>query len=1050
MGSRLEDWYRATWAWRVSVGRVPDFLSLHYLPLNMPLQATFVGINVYSDPKIADLTGAGPDATAMATLFQDSVPQATVTQLRDEEATAKSIRDALNHTIGAAGPEDTALFFFAGHGSPAHHIVPSDAKKHQLSNTAIPMNELSERLSASEAKAVVVILDCCFSGAAPARVLENAPVPRNASKTIEDLKGAGRVIVAASRDSEPAFEVGGNGLLTKGLIRKLRSTEEAVDIGSLMNEVSQFVQAEAERIGRAQTPVWFSLIDGHLALPGLQPGPNYADAFPETSGIQISSHIGELSAFGIPEEVVSEWNERFPGGLNDLQLKAINDHRILDGQSLLTVAPTSAGKTFIGEMAGAKAVAEGRKVVFLLPYRALTNEKYEDFQAFYGDRLDMRVIRCTGDYTDDTSRFVRGKYDFAFLTYEMFLGLSVNASASLHKIGLVVVDEAQFITDPARGISVELMLTNLLAAREEGVDPQLLALSAVIGDFNHFDDWIDCNTLISRERPVPLLEGVLDRSGTFQYTDADGNEQTSQLLPSHAIRKRKKKKSSQDIIVPLARKLVSGEEKLLIFRNAKGKAAGCANYLADELGLPAATDVIEQLPDRDLSSTSERLREALQGGTAVHNANLTREERSTVEQAFRRPDGNVHVLAATTTVAAGVNTPASTVILAENTFYTDDGPKDFTVAEYKNMAGRAGRLGIEEQGRSILLASGAVERQRLFDQYVQAEPKPVRSSFDPDDLPTWILRLLAQVDRVPEDEVIRLLASTYGGYLRRRTDPEWHDRMKERLQKLLVRMQDLDLVEEQDGKIHLTLLGQACGESSLPFEEAMKLIEVLRAVSEGSSLGEITAERLMALLQILSESEMGYTPLFKRGGSRKESAWQRDVTNYYGQDVTRALQKRAEDQYTYWARCKRAAILWDWIQGRPTRQIEDEYTINPYTGNIGAGEIRRFADSTRFHLQSAFDIADILLLGRGPDEEEVDQLLKRLEIGLPESALELLDLPIRLTRGEYLELHSAGYTQANGVLDSSPEELQDYINDANLQILQQAVLSEGETPSGSA
>jgi replicative superfamily II helicase len=990
--------------------------SFHYFPLDMPLRATFVGINVYSDAKIADLTGAGPDATAMATLFQDSVPQASVNQLRDEQATAESIGDALDHTIGQAGPEDTALFFFAGHGSHSHHLVPSDAEKHRLSDTAIPMSELSERLNASEAKAAVIILDCCFSGAAPARVLEDAPVARDTPETIQDLKGAGRVIIAASRDSEPAYEVGRNGLLTKGLMRKLRSSEETVEVGDLMEEVSGFVQAEAERIGRSQTPVWFSFIEGHLSLPALQPGPNYADAFPETSGIQVSRDIGELSAFGIPEEVVSEWADRFPNGLNDLQLKAVNDHRVLDGKSLLTVAPTSAGKTFIGEMAGAKAVAEGRKVVFLLPYRALTNEKYEDFQAFYGDRLEMRVIRCTGDYTDDTSRFVRGKYDFAFLTYEMFLGLSVNASASLHKIGLVVVDETQFITDASRGISVELMLTNLLAAREKGVNPQILALSAVIGNVNHFDDWLGCDTLMTRERPVPLLEGVLDRSGTFQFIDGDGNEQTTQLLPTHAIRKRKKKKSSQDVIVPLARKLVSNEEKLLIFRNAKGKAAGCANYLANELGLPAATDVIKQLPGRDPSSTSERLREALQGGTAVHNANLSREERSTIEQAFRQLDGNVHVLAATTTVAAGVNTPASTVILAEHTFYTDDGPQDFTVAEYKNMAGRAGRLGIEEQGRSILLASGAVERKRLFEQYVRADPEPIQSSFDAEDLPTWILRLLAQVERVPEDEVVRLLASTYGGYLRRRTDPEWHEKMKERLQELLMRMRDLDLLEEQDGKIKLTLLGQACGESTLPFGEAMKLVEVLREVSGGRSIDEITAKRLMALLQMLSESETGYTPLFKRGGSRKESAWQRDVTNYYSQAVTRALQKRAKDKYEYWARCKRAAILWEWIEGVPTRKIEDKYTINPYSGDIGAGEIRRFADNTRFNLQSAFDIANLLLLGKGPNEEEVDQLVKRLEVGLPESALGLLNLPARLTRGEYLELHSAGYTEAEATL----------------------------------
>jgi replicative superfamily II helicase len=61
------------------------------------------------------------------------------------------------------------------------------------------------------------------------------------------------------------------------------------------------------------------------------------------------------------------------------------------------------------------------------------------------------------------------------------------------------------------------------------------------------------------------------------------------------------------------------------------------------------------------------------------------------------------VLAATTTVAAGINTPASTVILAENEFVGEEG-RPFTVAEYKNMAGRAGRLGFNEKGKSMIYA----------------------------------------------------------------------------------------------------------------------------------------------------------------------------------------------------------------------------------------------------------------------------------------------------------------------------------------------------------
>ena len=98
------------------------------------------------------------------------------------------------------------------------------------------------------------------------------------------------------------------------------------------------------------------------------------------------------------------------------------------------------------------------------------------------------------------------------------------------------------------------------------------------------------------------------------------------------------------------------------------------------------------MSSHDLSGSGERLRECLSGGTAFHNSNLTRDERVVVERHFRDPKGGIEVLASTTTLAAGINTPASIVILAEQEFIGEDG-RPFTVAEYKNMAGRAGRLG---------------------------------------------------------------------------------------------------------------------------------------------------------------------------------------------------------------------------------------------------------------------------------------------------------------------------------------------------------------------
>jgi replicative superfamily II helicase len=809
-------------------------------------------------------------------------------------------------------------------------------------------------------------------------------------------------VLAASKDDEPALELGQHGLFTRALLDAIAEADGAVDAGALMPDVALRVAAEAARFGESQTPVWAGLIEGGLSLPALRPGPRYAEAFPDTTGIRVGTDIGELAAFGLPVPLLEAWAIRYPNGLNALQLTAVNDLRVLDGQSALVVAPTTAGKTFVGELAAAKALADGRKAVFLLPYRALVNEKYEDFQALYGDGLGLRVVRCTGDYADEVDAFVRGKYDVALLTFEMFLQLSVGTPSVLPKIGLVVLDEAQFVTDETRGINVELLLTNLLAARERGVSPQIVALSAVIGDVNAFDEWLGCRAHVTTERPVPLIEGVLDRSGVFQYLTPDWEEATEQLLGPFEVVQRKSKASSQDVIVPLVRKLVGEGEHVIVFRNTRGAVAGCANYLAQEMGLPPAHEVIAALPTEDRSGASHSLERALRGGAALHSTDLNREERLAVERAFRDPDGPVRALAATSTVAAGVNTPATTVVIVETFFYGADGQTPYSVAGYKNMAGRAGRLGIAEFGRSVLLADNAFERQALFDQYARASPEPMRSSFTSADLGTWILRLLAQVRSVGEGEVARLLANTYGGYLATRRDPSWRAAMEGALDDLLRRMGNLGLVETEAGHLQLSLLGRVCGASSLAFSSIERLLERLR----GPLATGLTAERLMAVVQALPEMDDTYTPLFKKG--TKESQWQRAVTERLGMETTLALQRAAPDQLTYWGRCKRTAILLDWIEGISIEDIEKRFSITPFGGSVSAGNVRSIADATRFRLRSAFDIADALLAGEGPDEDEAARLLAQLETGLPATALGLLQLPVRLTRGRALALHAAG------------------------------------------
>jgi helicase len=95
-------------------------------------------------------------------------------------------------------------------------------------------------------------------------------------------------------------------------------------------------------------------------------------------------------------------------------------------------------------------------------------------------------------------------------------------------------------------------------------------------------------------------------------------------------------------------------------------------------------------------------------------------------------------------------------------------------------------------------------------------------------------------------------------YIANRQHSAWQKEMEQRLGALLADMIRLRLVEQEIDNVQLTLLGCACGESSLSFRSAMRLVDFVQSVGAQG----ITAEQLMALVQALPESDSNYTPMF--------------------------------------------------------------------------------------------------------------------------------------------------------------------------------------------
>ena len=159
----------------------------------MSILGSFIGVDKYLDPKIRELTGARRDAVALWALFSDTIPDMKTTLLVDGHATVENILKTLDETLGAAGPDDTVIVSFSGHGTHNHRLVAHDTTLNSLTDTTISMSDIAQRFKTSRAKIVLCVLDCCFSGDAPARVLEDSPIPRELVTSYDEFAGRGRL-----------------------------------------------------------------------------------------------------------------------------------------------------------------------------------------------------------------------------------------------------------------------------------------------------------------------------------------------------------------------------------------------------------------------------------------------------------------------------------------------------------------------------------------------------------------------------------------------------------------------------------------------------------------------------------------------------------------------------------------------------------------------------------------------------------------------------------------------------------------------------------------
>ncbi|MFP4633229.1 MAG: DEAD/DEAH box helicase, partial [Halobacteriales archaeon] len=469
----------------------------------------------------------------------------------------------------------------------------------------------------------------------------------------------------------------------------------------------------------------------------------------------------KLDELGLPPAVEEHYVEQGVEELYPPQREAV-DSGVLEGESLVAAVPTASGKTLIAAMA----MACAQRAIYVVPLRALASEKYEEFSAI--DGLDVGI--STGDYDETDERL--GQNDVVVATSEKVDSLVRNGADWIADVDCVVVDEVHLLDSADRGPTLEVTLAKLRRL----CDPQVVALSATVDNPDEIADWLDAELVESDWRPVELRRGVYDGVSIW-YEDGDGFESTDEV------------EVGKGGVEALVEDAVDGGGQCLVFVNSRKSAEAVARRLSD-LGLGSAAEAGLSVRESAETSTGESLADCLDGGVAFHHAGLRPSHRKAVEDGFRRRE--VVAIAATPTLAAGVNLPARRVVVRDLQRYTDAGMRPIPVLEVHQMLGRAGRPGLDPVGEAVLVAED--EAEEVYEAYVEADPEPVYSKLaNQQALRTHVLSTVASGFAGSREELVSFMDSTFYAY------QEGRGRLPDVVDQVVDYLRSVDMLVEGDG-----------------------------------------------------------------------------------------------------------------------------------------------------------------------------------------------------------------------------------------------------------
>ncbi|XP_059165640.1 superkiller complex protein 2-like [Physella acuta] len=493
----------------------------------------------------------------------------------------------------------------------------------------------------------------------------------------------------------------------------------------------------------------------------------------------------------------------FPFELDIFQKQAIL--RLENHESVFVAAHTSAGKTVVAEYAIALSMKHMTRTVYTSPIKALSNQKFRDFKTTFQD-----VGLVTGDVQLNQTA------SCLIMTTEILRSMLYNGSDIIRDLEWVIFDEVHYINDSERGVVWEEVLIML----PDHVN--VILLSATVPNHMEFADWIGrikkkkIYVVSTLYRPVPLEHylytgnSIKTSNELFLLVDAKGNFLTPGYNKAMEAKKERASKSSQSFGAKGSRGGAPGQDKniwlsVIEMLKKKDKLPAVAFTFSKKkieettanlqtIDLTTATEKSEvhvffhrcinklKGADKDLPQVHQ-LEDLLKRGLGIHHSGVLPILKEMVEMLFQK--GLVKILFATETFAMGVNMPARTVVFDSIRKHDGTNFRNLLPGEYIQMAGRAGRRGLDTTGTVILLCKGDVPEMSELHKMMLGKPTTLESQFRLTY--TMILNLLRAEQLRVQDMIKRSFSEFH-----RQKDTSKHKESLEQLKKKIATIHNIE------------------------------------------------------------------------------------------------------------------------------------------------------------------------------------------------------------------------------------------------------------------